>query len=65
MFNESFLALLRFSVLKHADILRIPLVETVAGTVRNASVEKLYSIDTDKNQIWSSQKQIQQPCHIS
>ena len=65
MFNESFLALLPFSVLKHADILRIPLVETVAGAVRNASVEKLYSIDSDKNQIWSSQKQIQQPCHIS
>ena len=65
VFSKGILALLPFSLLEHADILRIPLVETVVGTVRMASVEKLDSIITDKNQIWSSQKQIQQPCHIS
>ena len=65
MFSEGILALLLFSVLEHADILRIPLVETVAGRMHKISGEKRYSINTDKNQIWSSQKQIQQPCHIS
>ena len=40
MFNEGILALLLFSVLEHADILRIPLVETVAGTMSKISGEK-------------------------
>ena len=65
MFNEGILALLHFSLLEHADTLRIPLYETVAGTMRKISGEKRYTVNTDKNQIWSSQKQIQQLCHIS
>ena len=65
MFSEGVLALLLFSVLEHAGILRIPLVETVAGTMRKISGEKRYTVNTDKNQIWSSQKQIQQLFHIS
>ena len=40
MFNEGILALLLFSVLEHAGILRIPLVETVAGTMSKISGEK-------------------------
>ena len=59
MFNEGILALLLFSVLEHAGILRIPLVEMVAGTMRKISGEKRYNVNTDKNKIWSSQKQIQ------
>ena len=34
------------------------------GIMRNISREKLYLINTDKNQIRSSQRRIQQPCHI-
>ena len=64
MFNEGILALLLFSVLEHAGILRIPLVEMVAGTMRKISGEKRYTVNTDKNQIWSSQKQIQQLCYM-
>ena len=59
MFNEGILTLLLFSILEHADIFRIPLVEMVAGTMRKISGEKRYNVNTDKNQIWSSQKQIQ------
>ena len=64
MFSEGILALLLFSVLEQY-ILRMPLVETVAGTMRKISGEKRYTVNTDKNQIWSSQKQIQQLFHIS
>ena len=64
MFSEGILALLLFSVLEQY-ILRMPLVETVAGTMRKISGEKRYTVNTDKNQIWSSQKQIQQLFHVS
>ena len=46
-------------------MLHIALVESSNGhTVRNISEEKLYSINTNKNKISSSQRWIQQSCHI-
>ena len=35
------------------------------NSVKKISIQKLYLINIDKNQISSSQRRIQQPCHTS
>ena len=55
---------LNFRVLENLKCCTFHRLKPVTGTVHNISREILYSINSDKNQIGSSQKWIQQPCHI-